>query len=109
MISRPSTWGPPDRVSPECGADTGFGRLSKWCWPGHLTLPSAGAIWCLLNAVLGPVIWAAHAGVRLKKIPGAYRFVSCGPKGLSLRYGGRLRFDLGEKAGLPSICSLKTP
>ena len=86
---------------------TWFGRMSEWCWPGHLTLPSAAAIWCLLNAVMGPVIWAAQAGVGLKEISCAYRFVSCGLKGLSLRYGGRVRFDLGEKAGFPSISSPK--
>ena len=36
-----------------------------------------------------------------------YRFVSGGLLGESLRYGGRLRFDLGEKAGLQVFTALK--
>lgn len=65
-IKRSPNGGSPERGSRECSADNVVWKDAGVALAPPPAPAGAAAFWCLLNAVIGPVIWAAHSGVRLK-------------------------------------------
>lgn len=106
MISRPSSGGLSDSVSPECGPDNVVWKDVGVLLARPPDTPERRSHMVPFKRSDGPCNLGGARRSSVKKFHAP--IVSCHDlKGLSLRYGGGLRFDSGEKAGLPSISSLK--